>query len=495
MPNLLERRKDWNSPTPENFGLPIEIWRETIARRQRYLELKTKLKNGEITELNDFITYNLNIRQFAQDALEFYEGSDFIEAFYNAIEKITILDPACGSGAFLFAALNILEPLYEVCIKRMREFIDPEKLNSFKSFQDIISDIDKHQNPTYWIYKKIILNNLYGVDIMPEAVEIAKLRLFLKLAATAKASPKLPNLGLEPLPDIDFNIRCGNTLIGYTTHQQIKTAFECDINGQVKMVVDDSMVLIDGMIEELQGVLRGYKANQLLNNSVGLHADKQNIKDRLAEIKESLDFFLARDYGIDNEKLAAWKSSHQPFHWFTEFFHIINNGGFDVIIGNPPYVEYSKVKSDYLIKNYETESCGNLYAFVIEVSLKLLNNFGKQGFIVPISLVCKQRMANLQSIFLKNTSTWQSNYAERPSKLFSGAEVLLTISIVDKNSDKGHFSTGLRKWSSDERNVLFDNTEYKSVANHRLRNYIIPKLSSNLEQSFMCKIFSSDETI
>jgi hypothetical protein len=54
-PNLLERRKNWNSPTPENFGLPTEIWRETIARRQRYFELKAKLENGEITELNDFI--------------------------------------------------------------------------------------------------------------------------------------------------------------------------------------------------------------------------------------------------------------------------------------------------------------------------------------------------------------------------------------------------------------------------------------------------------
>jgi hypothetical protein len=205
-PDLLARRKEWNTPTPEKFGLPTEIWRETIARRQRYFELKAKLEQGEISELNDFITYNLNIRQFAQDALEFYEGSDFIEAFYHAIIEITVLDPTCGSGAFLFAALNILEPLYEGCINRMREFKDNE------NFQKILADIDTHANPTYWIYKKIILNNLYGVDIMQEAVEIAKLRLFLKLAAMSEVDYKKPNLGLEPLPDIDFNIRCGNTL-------------------------------------------------------------------------------------------------------------------------------------------------------------------------------------------------------------------------------------------------------------------------------------------
>ena len=343
-PDLLARRKDWNTQTPENFGLPTEIWRETIARRQRYFELKAKLEQGEITDLNDFITYNLNIRQFAQDALEYYEGSDFIEAFYNAIIEITVLDPTCGSGAFLFAALNILEPLYAGCINRMREFVENSQSDKFKIFRDVLADIDKHANPNYWIYKKIILNNLYGVDIMQEAVEIAKLRLFLKLAAMSEVDYKKPNLGLEPLPDIYFNIRCGNTLIGYTTHEQIRTAVEYDVSGQAKMFVGDEMALIDDMVQDLQGVLRSYKENQSTNNLAGLNEDKQDIKARLAEIEELLDWFLARDYGIDTDnkkKLAQWKHSHQLFHWFTEFFNIINKGGFDVIIGNPLYVEYS----------------------------------------------------------------------------------------------------------------------------------------------------------
>ena len=493
-PNLLERRKDWNSPTPELFGLPTEIWRETIARRQRYFEIKTKLENGEITELNDFITYNLNIRQFSQDALEFYEGSDFIEAFYNAIVNITVLDPTCGSGAFLFAALNILEPLYETCIKRMREFIDHAPLNRFATFRAIVADIDKHQHPTYWIYKKIILNNLYGVDIMPEAVEIAKLRLFLKLAAMAEANYDKPNLGLEPLPDIDFNIRCGNTLIGYTTHQQIKTAIECDINGQVKMVVDDSMVLIDGMIEELQGVLRGYKANQLLNNSIGLHADKQNIKDRLEEIKESLDFFLARDYGIDNDKLAAWKSSHQPFHWFTEFFHIINNGGFDVIIGNPPYVEYSKVKSDYLIKNYETESCGNLYAFVTEKCLTLVNPNGLISFIVQNSIACTKRMKPIQKLLCENFTTFFSHFDDRPAKLFTGIHHMkgtIFISTPIKNQ-KAIFSTKFYRWHEEIRSSVFENIDYVELPAEIELDGHIPKFSNRNHVSLFEKLYEQN---
>jgi len=83
-PNLLERRKNWNKPAPEEYALPTEIWREVVERRNRYFEVKQKIENGEIKEINDFITYNLNIRQFAQDAVEQYEGSDFINAFYKA---------------------------------------------------------------------------------------------------------------------------------------------------------------------------------------------------------------------------------------------------------------------------------------------------------------------------------------------------------------------------------------------------------------------------
>ncbi|MBA7581253.1 hypothetical protein ES708_23155 [subsurface metagenome] len=204
-PDLLERRKAWNKYAPEDVALSTEIWREVVERRNRYFEVKKKLENDEIREINDFITYNLNIRQFAQDAVENYEGSDFINAFYKAISKVTIMDPTCGSGAFLFAALNILEPLYETCINRMRDFVkeadEKGQLKKHSNFREVLMEMDKHPGDKYYIYKKIILNNLYGVDIMREAVEIAKLRLFLKLVATVDADYRKPNLGLEPLPN------------------------------------------------------------------------------------------------------------------------------------------------------------------------------------------------------------------------------------------------------------------------------------------------------
>src|ERR1035438_9259654 len=84
---------------------------------------------------------------------------------------------------------------------------------------------------------------------------------------------------------------------------------------------------------------------------------------------------------------AQWQKSHKPFHWWAEFYNIVHNGGFDVIIGNPPYVEYNKVKSAYTVKNYKTESCGNLYAFSMERGMNLLRNIGEYGLIVPISAI------------------------------------------------------------------------------------------------------------
>ena len=79
-----------------DYALPTEIWREVVARRQRYETVRTKLANGEIDNINDLITYNLNIRQFAQDTIENCEGTELLRAFWKAITRVTILDPTWG---------------------------------------------------------------------------------------------------------------------------------------------------------------------------------------------------------------------------------------------------------------------------------------------------------------------------------------------------------------------------------------------------------------
>jgi len=104
-------RTQWNRTAPAEFGLRTEIWREVVARRTRYTEVRAKLAAGEVREINDLITLNLDIRQFAQDVIERCEGPDLLRAFWKAIEGVTVLDPTCGSGAFLFAARTALRNL------------------------------------------------------------------------------------------------------------------------------------------------------------------------------------------------------------------------------------------------------------------------------------------------------------------------------------------------------------------------------------------------
>ena len=220
-------RAQWNRSAPAEFALPTETWREVVVRRTRYSEVRAKLVTGEVCQINDLITLNLHIRQFAQDVIERCEGPDLLRAFWKAIEGVTVLDPTCGSGAFLFAALNILEPLYEACLERMEAFVaDLERLEGdhnpkkYEDFRAVLKRIEGHPSERYFVLKSIILNNLFGVDIMEEAVEICKLRLFLKLAAQVDPDQKHENLGIEPLPDIDFNIRAGNTLVGYANESR-----------------------------------------------------------------------------------------------------------------------------------------------------------------------------------------------------------------------------------------------------------------------------------
>jgi hypothetical protein len=126
--NDVSQRGSWNKPAGDGFALPTETWREHVARRRRCLELRQKLAEGEVTQINDLITYNLDIRQFAQDVIVSCESSDLLKALYQAIEQVSVLDPTCGSGAFLFAALNILEPLYTACLERMQGFVDEDDL-------------------------------------------------------------------------------------------------------------------------------------------------------------------------------------------------------------------------------------------------------------------------------------------------------------------------------------------------------------------------------
>lgn len=499
-PNLLDRRKAWNKTAPESHALPTEIWREVVERRNRYFEVKKKLESGEITDINDFITYNLNIRQFAEDVIENSEGPELIRAIYFTIagrkplksnekpkEGISILDPTCGSGAFLFAALNILEPLYEACIERMKAFIEEtDDKTKYKDFRDILADCEKHPSPQYFIYKSIILNNLYGVDIMNEAVEIAKLRLFLKLVSQVDTFDQI-----EALPDIDFNIRCGNTLVGFATFEETKAVIESTLD------FENTAGKIEERAQRTADAFVHFKKMQIERSvkAVKIHEAKDNLLAELKQLNDELNIYLGGLYGkspVKPKDYEKWQQAHQPFHWWVEYYNIIeNNKGFDIIIGNPPFVEYSKV--DYEIKNYATINCGNLYPYIIEKSIKIMCKSGYFSMLHPVSGISTSRMQPLLTL-LNDKLCWFSNYAERPSKLFEGAEVQLTIVILKNELKQNYYTTKYYKWEAPYRNALFQNIYYIDSSNID-RSTTVSKIGTKVELRISQRIFSDKRKI
>jgi hypothetical protein len=498
----LELRKGGNRPAPPEFALPTETWREVVARRNRYGQVRGRLARGELREINDLITLNLDIRGFAQDVIENCEGPELLRAFWRAIEKVTILDPTCGSGAFLFAALNILEPLYDACLDRMEAFVadldrsgEKHSPKKYEDFRKVLASVAAHPNHRYFILKSIILNNLFGVDIMEEAVEICKLRLFLKLAAQVEPNTTAENVGIEPLPDIDFNIRPGNTLVGYCTYEEVKRAVKSELD------FENSEVKISVKAADLQQTFDAFRRRQVEGDASVPIAQKIELRERLKALEDELNLALSGEYGVVSSQKVTydnWLRSHQPFHWFVEFHGIMARGGFDVIIGNPPYVASAKVRRIYNVKRLRCESCPDVYAWILERNRYLLGSEGRTGMIVPLSLGFSSDFELCRRLLFSGyDNNWFSSFGRIPSALFSfdvRVRNTIHIGLKSKGSPTCHTSR-LHRWFEAARPVLFHTLEY-AVFDPALWNYRVPKLNSDtLARAFEDLVLSQKRTI
>ena len=247
----------------------------------------------------------------------------------------------------------------------------------YSDFREILERIAQHPNREYFILKSIIINNLYGVDIMDEAIEICKLRLFLKMVAQLEGVRRI-----EPLPDIDFNIQAGNTLVGYATYN----AVEKPETGRFDF--ENAMERIREKAEDVKILSQEFRRQQTTLGGAVTLTDKQNLQSRLQELEDELNLYLAKEYGVDSNKqpdYENWLNTHKPFHWFIAFYGILEDGGFDVIIGNPPYVEYNVVKRTYTVQSPELMTGGNLHSMITYRILTLNHDNSYLSLIVPLA--------------------------------------------------------------------------------------------------------------
>jgi hypothetical protein len=323
---------------------------------------------------------------------------------------------------------------------------------------------------------------------MDEAVEICKLRLFLKLAAEVETADKI-----EPLPDIDFNIRSGNTLVGYVSLEQIQTA------QKNKLTFDDDLKKIEQSANDIDGLFQKFRRQQTNDQTDFIPHLKKDLRNNLHKLRDQLNHYLASEYKIDPEKqkeFLTWQKSHQPFHWIVEFYGILHNGGFDVVIGNPPYVEYKDVIRQYEIKGFITENCGNLFTYVLEKSNHLTPHDSRIGMIIPISAFSTDRMIPLiNELKTHALNCYIANFSWRPGKLFEGVNLQLATLLLQRGKSLTKtFSTKYILWDSITRQDLFSKIEYVIVEKKHLSGSI-SKIGIPIAAQILNKMLSQNNKI
>ena len=434
-------------PPGEHLALPGERWCDVVHRRERYRRQAEMLSDPQRTwTVDDAITENLDLPELLRDYLSQLSNAAECDAAFEALRSLTVCDPTVGSGAFLFAALDVLEPLYSEVLARAVELeARKEPVPSF------LAEARTHPSSRYWLLKTICLHNLFGVDLMRDAPEIAKLRLFLKLAAQIDDVKHL-----EPLPDLDFNIKCGNLLVGIADAEDAKGRLfsqRLDHVTQFQQVEDTAQHIAD--------VFDAYIAAETDDTGQLDHSDaKQELHAKLQAARSMADTLLHEMRDEDGD-LDDWVGSHQPFHWFVEFPNVWRQGGFDVIIGNPPYIRTTKVTS-YRWLGYTTQKCPDLYAVCMERAATLLNDSGRFAMIVMLNLGFRAGFSELRSFLQESLArVWASAFAKRPDLLFAGSADVRNIILVGSRRGNERFAvTKCNRWLSEARDRLFDSLEY-----------------------------------
>ena len=224
--------------------------------------------------------------------------------------------------------------------------------------------------------------------------------------------------------------------------------------------------------------------------------DKAELRRRRESLSNELDRYLASEYGVNLRSPAAdyeaWRASHQPFHWFVEFYEVMNRGGFDVIIGNPPWKELSSVK-DYTVRGYATQRCGNLHGLCTERSSRLTIPGGRFSLIVQLPLVSSSRMASLRDLLRESAEQlYVVPFDDRPGKLFEGLQhcrCVIFMAQSAKSPDVFHLRTSrYQRWYAASRDQLFQGITYSTPGEDCLGLRTFPKHGSDLERGVFARI-------
>jgi len=257
--------------------------------------------------------------------------------YHDFLKEARVLDPAVGSGAFLLAAQEVLLDIYMQCIDFFQQMDEEGKTWELeeRTVEELETIEEGRGSASLYAKRSIVLNNLYGVDIDDGAVEICKLRLWLSMVADIEDEPS----EVEPLPNIDFNIRQGNSLIGYLDN--------------IKPSSDGETTMSDwSLYEKYEEIIDAVHKHREATTSSDAKNWREIANSRMAQYRPKFDDQLLSEF-----QNSGWESANMsdisefsPFHWPLEFPDIWAEGRFDVIIGNPPWDEITPSRDDFFPK-------------------------------------------------------------------------------------------------------------------------------------------------
>jgi len=384
------------------IGRIYEIYLGQILKVEAEIRGKKRTKyqadNKERKKLGQYYTPKFVVDFIVKNTLgKLIEGKKPEE-----IAKIRILDPACGSGSFLINAYDRLAEYYENWNSAILKKIEDDNKKKGAS-------LDKYQdNGMIPNYKNIILKeNIHGVDLNDLSVQIAEINLWLRALERDKKLIKL-----------NKDILHGNSLI---------TGVEDDKElSQYKKELEE--------IKKRTNQIKNYYEKDELTNEEKKRLETLEL--RLKVLKEKINNKL-------NENLKDYFGKHlttvHPFNWEVEFPQVMQEGGFDVVIGNPPYVNIFNMEEEdrtFYQKFFLTATNkSDLYAFFLENSInKFLKNNGFLGFIVSNTWTSIQSFKNLRKLLLEKTKILKIV----PMRLgtFEDANVVPIIILIQKCNDK-----------------------------------------------------------
>ncbi len=349
---------------------------------------KCQPSDGDATLWEERLRYLLDYGQTFDDANEWFDAPE-TDAIVRTISELKILEPAVGSGAFpramlrkLTLALRRLDSANQRWQQLQRRRAAQRAEDAFETDDDEarreeLIEIDetfrRYRDSDFGRKLYLIQNNLFGVDIQPIACQITKLRFFISLAIEQKPARHLDNFGFKPLPNLETRFLAANTLVGLQGQPELVTVHVQALERQLR----------ENRERHFHATTRQQKLDCISNDKA--------IRTELAAALEELGF-SARNA----ENIAHWNPYEQNENadWFEPEWMFGINDGFDIVMGNPPYISVTKIPAplrDYLFENYQT--CirrTDIYIAFLERALSILQPNGMMCFILS-SAFAKQK--------------------------------------------------------------------------------------------------------